>query len=160
MTEAAVSNESTLSSDVLSALREAVTNTLATRIWSKDPSVWSTDPKTQRSILDRLGWLDVVDWSLARAKEMAAFADEVRKDGIEHIVLLGMGGSSLCVEVLRDTFGPKHGFPNLLVLDSTHPDQILEVEKSVDLTKTLFIVASKSGTTLEPNCYLDYFWSK
>ena len=73
---------------------------------------------------------------------------------------VGMGGSSLCVEVLRDTFGKKDSYPELLVLDQQHPDQILDIERACDLSKTLFIAASKSGTTLEPECYLEYFWNK
>jgi len=160
MPETIANDEATLSLYVLEALHDAILNKLSSRIWEKDSSVWSADPQIQATIEDRLGWLGIPDWSIKHVKELTAFADEVRKDGIAHIVVLGMGGSSLCVEVLRDTFGPKDGYPKLLVLDSTHPDQILELERSIDLTKTLFIVSSKSGTTLEPNCYLDYFWNK
>ncbi len=149
-----------LSVSVVAALDQAIENRLASRIWQKDPSVWSNDPNAQKIIQNRLGWLGVPEWSLENLKEINSFAKSVHKDGIAHVVILGMGGSSLCVEVLRDTFGPKHGHPELLVLDSTHPDQILDVERSCDFQKTLFIVASKSGTTLEPECYLEYFWNR
>src|ERR1700733_10697806 len=114
MPEAIISDEATLCVYVLEALRYAIDQKLSSRIWEKDPTVWSNDPKIQATIEDRLGWLGIPDWSIKHVKEMTAFADEVRKDGIAHIVVLGMGGSSLCVEVLRDTFGPKEGFPKLL----------------------------------------------
>ncbi len=145
---------------VKDALDHAITERLATRIWERDSTVWSSDPNVQKTIESRLGWLDVSDWSLKHLSEITNFAEGVRKDGITTVVVLGMGGSSLCVEVLRDSFASNPGYPKLLVLDSTHPDRILEVERSCDLSKTLFIVASKSGTTLEPECYLEYFWNK
>jgi glucose-6-phosphate isomerase len=149
-----------LSVGVKDALDHAIEERLATRIWERDTTVWTSDPLVQKTIADRLGWLDVADWSLEHLSEITDFAKSVHKDGMTHVVVLGMGGSSLCVEVIRDTFGSKAGYPELLVLDSTHPDQILDVERAVDLTKTFFIVASKSGTTLEPECYLEYFWNK
>ncbi|SRR5579883_108280 len=156
-----VANEATtLPVDLLNAVQEAIKQRLVTRIWEKDTTVWSNDEQVCKTIADRLGWLTVPDWSLGRLSKIIDFADEVRKDGITSIVILGMGGSSLCVEVLRDTFEAKKGYPNLLVLDSTHPDQVLAVERACDLKKTLFIVASKSGTTLEPQCYYEYFWNK
>ncbi len=148
-----------LSKSVVDALDQAIADRLPTRIWEKDTTVWSSDPNVQKIIQNRLGWLDVPDWSLEHLKEITDFARSVHSDGITHVVILGMGGSSLCVEVIRDTFGNKQGYPSLLVLDSTHPDQILEIERACDLSKTLFIVASKSGTTLEPECYLEYFWN-
>jgi glucose-6-phosphate isomerase len=151
---------STLSKEVQSEIDQAVEEKRVTQIWKKDASVWSTDEKVQNAIEGRLGWLDVPDWTLKHLDEISEFAEGVRKDGITTVVILGMGGSSLCVETLRDTFGAKEGYPKLLVLDSTHPDQILDIERACDLKKTLFIVASKSGTTLEPQCYFDYFWNK
>jgi glucose-6-phosphate isomerase len=158
--EKIVNQENALSLDVTDAMERAIEERLPERIYERDATVWSSDPKVQSIIKDRLGWLDVADWSLKHLAEITDFAKGVKKDGFAHVVVLGMGGSSLCVEVLRDTFGNISGYPNLLVLDSTHPDQILDVERACDLSKTLFIVASKSGTTLEPECYLEYFWNK
>ena len=160
-TEKSLQSEGTLLPEELrTALAEANKENLPKRIWEKDVTVWSTDPAVDKTIEDRLGWLEVSDWSLERLKEIKEFAAGVQKDGIESVVILGMGGSSLCVETLRDTFGPKDGYPKLLVLDSTHPDQVLAIERACNLKKTLFVVASKSGTTLEPQCYYDYFWYK
>jgi glucose-6-phosphate isomerase len=158
--ETITSEETMLSDGVVNALDRAIEQKLATRISERDASVWTTDPNVQKIIEDRLGWLGVPDWTLTHLKEIADFVEAVCKECITTVVVLGMGGSSLCVEVLRDTFGVKHGYPAILVLDSTHPDQILEVERACDLAKTLFIVSSKSGTTLEPQCYFDYFWNK
>src|SRR5678809_1112873 len=84
-------------------------------------------------------------------------AQDVTAAGFSHAVLLGMGGSSLCPQVLREIFGAKSGFPDLLVLDSTDPAQIASVESAIDVRRTLFIVSSKSGTTLEPNILFQYF---
>ncbi|HET6400591.1 MAG TPA: glucose-6-phosphate isomerase [Candidatus Kapabacteria bacterium] len=154
------SEETMLSEEVRVMLDRAIEQELPTRIWEKDASVWSADEKVRKAIDGRLGWLDVSDWTLKHLDEISEFAEGVRKDGITTVVILGMGGSSLCVETLRDTFGVKEGYPKLLVLDSTHPDQILDVERACDLKHTHFIVASKSGTTLEPQCYFDYFWNK
>src|ERR1700689_2056780 len=105
MPEAIVNDEATLSLYVLEALHDAIAKKLSSRIWEKNSSVWSSDPKTHVTIEDRLGSLGIPELSLKHVKEMTVFADEVRKDGITHIVVLGMGGSSLCVEVLRDPFG-------------------------------------------------------
>ncbi len=156
-----------VSSDLQAALEQAIDSRLAVRIWEEDTTVWSgddrsfpSDPALAEGIRGRLGWLQVPDWSIGHLSEITEFAEGVRKDGFAHVVVLGMGGSSLCVEVLRDTFGTKAGYPQLLVLDGTHPDQILAVEWACDLRKTLFIVASKSGTTLEPECFYDYFWER
>ena len=152
--------ETVLPPELQRAIANAIEQKIPTRVWEKDASVWSTDAKVQESIKERLGWLDVSDWSLQHLTEITDFAKQVQKDGFTHVVILGMGGSSLCVETLRDTFGSKEGWPKLLVLDSTHPDQVRAVERACDLKKTLFIVASKSGTTLEPQCYYDYFWQE
>ena len=155
-----ITEETTLSKEVLDLVQQTIKQNLATRIWEKDTTVWKIDRTLQESIEERLGWLDVPNFSLEHRKEIIEFAEQVRNEGFTSVVVLGMGGSSLCVEVIRDTFGVKEGYPKLFVLDSTHPDQVRDVERSVELTKTLFIVASKSGTTLEPNCYYEYFWEK
>ncbi len=118
------------------------------RLWEHDASLWTGEDETKW-----LGWLDVTDEQLASAAKLKEFADEVKSAGFSDILLLGMGGSSLCPEVLALTFGQTPGFPRLHILDSTDPAQIRSVEKKIDLAKTLFIVSSKSGSTLEPNIY-------
>lgn len=119
------------------------------RVWQKDASIWTNDDEAKW-----LGWLDSVAAELEKVAEYKAFADDVKQ--FESIVLLGMGGSSLCPEVLSITF-EKTQFH---ILDSTVPAQVKAVEDKVDLAKTLFIVASKSGSTLEPNCFKQYFYER
>ncbi len=130
---------------------------LCQRIWNKDHTVWSADPK---EISNRLGWLDLPIEMRSEIPTLQAFADEVRNDGITDVVLLGMGGSSLAPEVFATTFGSAPGYPTLSVLDSTHPDAVRAVEARIDLAKTLFIVASKSGTTLETLSFFRTFWDR
>jgi len=125
------------------------------RLWQHDASLWTGEDEA-----NWLGWLDVTDEQLANAPKLKAFADEVKSAGFSDILLLGMGGSSLCPEVLALTFGQTPGFPRLHILDSTDPAQIRNVEKKLDLAKTLFIVSSKSGSTLEPNIYKQYFFER
>jgi len=142
----------------LERLREAK---LSEALWKRDLSVWKgRDESALKSISSRLGWLDCPKNFLAKADELNAFADEIRTTGFKQVAVLGMGGSSLCVEVLRDVFGSAEGFPEMFVLDSTHPDQIKTLESKLDIKHTLFIVSSKSGSTLEPNCYQAYFWAR
>jgi len=117
---------------------------LVARIWRKDHTVWKPDP---REITNRLGWLDVTDSMHKQVLALQAFAQEVINDGIRHVLLLGMGGSSLGPEVIRQTFGSADGFPELLVLDSTVPDAVQAMTEEIDPAKTLFLVSSKSGTT-------------
>jgi transaldolase/glucose-6-phosphate isomerase len=121
------------------------------RIWKKDASVWTSDDEAKW-----LGWLDSVEAELARVAEYKDFAEDIKSAGFTEVLLMGMGGSSLCPEVLSITFGRK----NFHVLDSTVPAQIKTIEAKLDLAKTLFIVASKSGSTLEPNCFKQYFFEK
>lgn len=125
------------------------------RLWSRDPALWTGTDEGQW-----LGWLGIVEDQLARVSVLEALQEEVKKEGFSHALLLGMGGSSLCPEVLAMTFGHIEGFPELHVLDSTDPGQVLAFEKKVDLSKTLFIVSSKSGSTLEPNIFQQYFWDR
>ena len=122
------------------------------RLWSGDASLWSGQDEA-----DWLGWLDVPGRSLDELDMLTAFAEEIRDAGIAHIVLLGMGGSSMAPEVFAETFGSAAGYPELKVLDSTHPAQILDVQAAIDPARTLFIVSSKSGSSLEPNVLMDYF---
>jgi transaldolase/glucose-6-phosphate isomerase len=140
---------------------ERITNSrMVERIWSRDPSVWKEEPKHQTIISNALGWLTVVESMEDRVDDLKAFADSIRQDGFQHALLLGMGGSSLCPEVLRRTFGRSNGFPELLVLDSTVPAAVLSTERQIDPSKTLFIVASKSGAKIEPQVFLKYFFDK
>jgi len=124
------------------------------RIWSGDHTVWKSDPT---EISNRLGWLTVTDAMREQTPAMQALAQEVRDAGIRHVVLLGMGGSSLGPEVLRQTFGSAPGYPELIVLDSTVPGWVQSVTDAIDPAHTLFLVSSKSGSTTEPNMFYAYF---
>jgi len=121
------------------------------RIWAKDASVWTGDDEAKW-----LGWLDIVDEELADLQKYRDLAADIAAAGFTDVLLMGMGGSSLCPEVLAMTFGKS----NFHILDSTVPAQIKTVENKLDLEKTLFIVASKSGSTLEPNCFKQYFFER
>ncbi|MCU1335313.1 MAG: transaldolase [Bryobacterales bacterium] len=125
------------------------------RLWSRDASLWTGDDESKW-----LGWLDIVAAQLRDAARFAKFAAEVKARGFTHILLLGMGGSSLCPEVFALSFGKIDGFPELHVLDSTDPAQLLATESRVNLARTLFIVSSKSGSTLEPNIFKQYFFER
>lgn len=128
------------------------------RLWDKDPTLWSSEPAPE--LTDRLGWLALPEVEREVLDGLDSFADGVRHDGISHVVLLGMGGSSLAPEVFAKYFGNSPGYPGLSVLDSTHPDAIRMVEKRLPLAQTLFIVSSKSGTTLETLSLFRYFWMR
>jgi transaldolase/glucose-6-phosphate isomerase len=129
------------------------------RLWAKDSTLWSADPAKRQEIHDRLGWLDVADKMLEKSGDLKELAEEGRK--FSDIVLLGMGGSSLCPDVLRNTFGPTvRGHPKLHVLDTTDPATILGVRARINLRKTLFIVASKSGETTETLSHFAYFFAE
>ena len=130
------------------------------RIWRKDAALWKADPAHQQIIRNSLGWLTVTRMIREHAAGLAKFAVEVGRAGFRHVLLLGMGGSSLCPDVLRLTFGEAAGFPGLAVLDSTDPATVQAFERSVDLPRTLFIVASKSGTTPEIAAFHQYFFEK
>ena len=125
------------------------------RLWQRDATLWSGSDEA-----NWLGWLDVVDEQVAQHDQLAKLAKEVRARGFEHVLLLGMGGSSLCPEVLRMTFGRIPQFPTVHVLDSTDPAQVKSFEHQIDIPKTLFIVSSKSGSTLEPNIFKQYFFER
>lgn len=123
------------------------------RIWQKDHTVWRNDPT---EISNRLGWLDCVEVTKKSFIEIKSFVDEVRKDGFTDALLMGMGGSSLAPEVFRLTLGVKKGYLDLHVLDSTHPEAILEYEKKLNPEKTLYIVSTKSGGTVETMSFMKY----
>jgi glucose-6-phosphate isomerase len=133
---------------------------VAQRLWAKDATLWSANPAAQRAIAERLGWLALPDAMAAQAADLTAFAGSIRSAGFRDAVLLGMGGSSLCAEVCRQVIGAVEGAPNLTVLDTTDPSAILELERRADLRHTLFIVASKSGSTIEVDALCRYFAEK
>ena len=139
---------------VESALSGLQSRRVISRIWSGDHTVWKPDPT---EISNRLGWLTVTDAMREQIPAMQALAQEVRDAGIRHVVLLGMGGSSLGPEVLRQTFGSAPGYPELIVLDSTVPGWVQSVTDAIDPAHTLFLVSSKSGSTTEPNMFYAYF---
>jgi transaldolase/glucose-6-phosphate isomerase len=130
----------------------------ACRVWRKDPALWSAQPVPE--LTDRLGWLNLPEVMHEQVSDLVAFAHEVKSEGIRHVVLLGMGGSSLAPEVFQRTFGNANGCPELIVLDSTHPVAVRAVERQVDLRRTLLLVSSKSGTTIEPLSFFRYFWQR
>jgi transaldolase/glucose-6-phosphate isomerase len=144
-----------ITKDVEAALEDWRKAGKVRRLWSAEASLW-----TEADEANWLGWLEVVDKQLKGVAHLQAFADDVRQAGFKDVLLLGMGGSSLGPEVLGETFGSKPGFPKLHVLDSTDPAQIRHFEGRVDLARTLFIVSSKSGSTLEPNIFKQYFWER
>ncbi len=128
------------------------------RLWAKDSTLWTSDPAKREEIRDRLGWLNVAEKMLEHAPEFRQLATDGR--AYSDVVLLGMGGSSLCPDVLRNTFGPVRGHPRLHVLDTTDPATILAVRQRIRIQDTLFIVASKSGETTETLSHFAYFWGE
>jgi transaldolase/glucose-6-phosphate isomerase len=137
---------------------ERLTNKkVISRIWRRDHTVWKRDPT---EISDRLGWLTVTELMHERVEELEAFARRAVADGFTHAVLLGMGGSSLAPEVLTRTFGVAPGALDLIVLDTTHPWAVSRVAETLDLDRTLFVVASKSGGTVETLSHLAFFYDK
>jgi transaldolase/glucose-6-phosphate isomerase len=143
-----------------SGLEQLARQNAAQRIWNGDASFWKSEAQAQAAIRERLGWLTVANLMQQKRDEISGFVNGVRQAGYQSAVLLGMGGSSLCPEVLRLTFGHTPGYLKLFVLDTTDPDTILSVERQIDLNTTLFIVASKSGKTLETLSQFKYFYDK
>ncbi len=123
------------------------------RIWQKDHTVWSDDPT---EISNRLGWLDCLAVGLEQVDKINYFVNEIINEGFTHALLLGMGGSSLAPEVFRLTFGVSKGYLDLTVLDSTDPGAVIDKTKDLDLEKTLFIVSTKSGGTVETISFMKY----
>jgi glucose-6-phosphate isomerase len=130
------------------------------RIWRRDVSVWTADPtgEAAQSITNRLGWLDVPSGMAPELPRVEALADEVRHDGITTVYLLGMGGSSLCAEVMRSVYGVRDGFPRLVVMDTTDEAAIHAALSRLEPSHTLFLIASKSGGTIEPASMEKLFW--
>jgi glucose-6-phosphate isomerase len=133
---------------------------MAERFWAQDPTLWSSDEAVIRDIRERLGWLRVTESMREDCSFLRSFAAEVRHAGFTHALLLGMGGSSLCTLVLRETFGVSPRFLDLAVLDSTDPAAIRSAESRSPLERTLFLVATKSGTTTETLSFFRYFFEK
>lgn len=125
------------------------------RLWKRDASLWTNEDESKW-----LGWLDIVERQQRDLPRFRALAQDIQQAGFEYALLLGMGGSSLCPEVLAETFGRQDGFPRLSIVDSTDPAQVRAAEQSVDLKKTVIIVSSKSGSTLEPNILKQFFMAK
>ena len=147
----AVSLPEDLKLEVQSVIDEWKASNKVSRIWKKDASVWTDEDEAKW-----LGWLNIVDDELKVVQQYRDFRAEIEAAGFKDVLLMGMGGSSLCPEVLGLTFGKQ----NFHILDSTVPARIKAIEDQVDIGKTLFIVASKSGSTLEPNCFKQYFFDK
>jgi transaldolase / glucose-6-phosphate isomerase len=125
------------------------------RLWQRDATLWTGSDEA-----NWLGWLDITEEQIAHPIELRNLAKEVWSAGFRDVLLLGMGGSSLCPEVLRMTFGKIAGYPDLHVLDSTDPAQVKAFENKIDIARALFIVSSKSGSTLEPNIFKQYFFER
>jgi transaldolase/glucose-6-phosphate isomerase len=149
-----------MQSQVDETLQEVHKKNLVRRIWAKDPTVWHQDPEAQKIIRHALGWLTISQEQLPHIVQLQAVAKDIKNAGFTDILLLGMGGSSLCPEVLRMTYGVIDGYSELHVLDSTVPSQVRSFEQHVDLSKTLCIVASKSGSTTEPLVFQKYFFER
>lgn len=148
--------------DPAGAAVEAALKTLEARdfargLWIQDARLWTADAEQQALVRNRLGWLTLPAFMQEKLGELKDFAEEIRRLRYSHVVLLGMGGSSLAPEVFMLTLGSKMGFPDLLVLDSTDPMAVKQTLNHVNLGKTLFVVASKSGTTLEPLALYKFF---
>jgi len=144
-----------LESDVHASLQDWKKGGKAKRLWLKDSSLWTGADEGKW-----LGWLDITERQIESVDALKEIAADIKKAAFKDALLLGMGGSSLCPEVLRLTFGKASGYPDLHVLDSTDPAQIKSIEESVDLASTICIVSSKSGSTLEPNIYKQYFFDR
>lgn len=152
----------------LGAYEDAVADRIATlddaqfmtRLWCKDPTLWKKDREDKKVIRDALGWLHAPEKMVPHLNDLNTFVQEVKDAGFSHVVHMGMGGSSLAPLVFQRTFKPGEDGLSLTVLDTTDPTTILDIEAGVPLTQTLFIVASKSGTTAETRAFADYFYDR
>jgi len=132
----------------------------STRLWNKDPSLWKRDPIHQAVIRNALGWLDVAEKMKKNLDELLAFSGQIQKAGFGHVVHMGMGGSSLAPLALQQILLRPPDGSAFFVLDTTDPSTILKIEREIPIGETLFIVASKSGTTAEPLAFGEYFFAK
>jgi transaldolase / glucose-6-phosphate isomerase len=147
-----------LQSRVDRRLRDWQAQEFGSRLWKKDGTLWSAEPVPE--LTDRLGWLEMPESMQHQVEALREFAEKTKADGVKHVVVLGMGGSSLAPEVFQRSFGNQPNYPALMVLDSTHPAAVKALEAKIDLDRTLFLVSSKSGTTTETNSFFYYFWDK
>jgi transaldolase/glucose-6-phosphate isomerase len=138
-------------------VKQAMVEDVAHRIWKKDDTLWG--PAGQAEVADRLGWLTAPETMEEQLEDLEAFAAEIRSEGFTDVVVLGMGGSSLAPEVIRQSFGEQSGWPHLHVLDSTDAGAVRTVQARVDLDRTLFLVSTKSGGTIETLSLFRHFWS-
>ncbi|HEX5707527.1 MAG TPA: bifunctional transaldolase/phosoglucose isomerase, partial [Pyrinomonadaceae bacterium] len=144
---------------VNAALKEADKGEATRRIWRKDAALWKSEEEHQKVIRNSLGWLTVAETMIGVAEELRAFAEGVRSE-FEYVMVCGMGGSSLAPEVISRTFGRQEGWPELLVLDSTDPDTVAALRERIHPARTLFVIASKSGTTIEPLAFYKYWYAE
>jgi len=161
--EIAVSQLGPISESVSKQITTLEANSVPARIWQHDPGLWTNDPAGQDEVKNRLGWLDLPEKSKTLLSEIGEFADEVHNEGITHFLLLGMGGSSLASEVLSEVFseGNTNGTrenSRLSILDSTDPAQVAQTAHDYPPEASLYIVASKSGSTAEVQALFEYFW--
>src|SRR6266404_5857016 len=146
---------------VNAAINEAAKGDVMRRIWRKDAKLWKDDEAHQKIIKNALGWLTVPDTMIGVEDDLIQFADRIRNvREFKHVMVCGMGGSSLGPEVLRQTFGRQEGYPELLVLDSTDPDAFSGIADQIDITHCLFVISSKSGTTTEPLMFYRYWYDQ
>lgn len=150
-------NDEKLSKTIAKKLSKISEEKIVERIWNKDYTVWDDNPG---EISNRLGWLDSVETTSKAVSEINEFVQSVIKEGFTNALLMGMGGSSLAPEVFRLTFGVKAGYLDLAVIDSTHPEAVKEFSDSLEFEKTLFIVSTKSGGTVETISFMKYFYNK
>jgi len=142
------------------ALHAAAAEDVVKRIWRKDATLWKDDEASQKVIRNALGWLTVPDEMIGVVDELTEFAELIRQRGFQTVMVCGMGGSSLCPEVFARTFGRQPDYPELLVLDSTDPDVLADLLKRIDIQKCLFVIASKSGSTTEPNTFYKFWYDQ
>ncbi len=145
---------------VLDTLKSLGKKEAPRRLWSIDPSLFTSDPDAEESIKNRLGWLHSPEVMRDHVDDLTAFARKLSKEGFRKALLLGMGGSSLCPEVLATTYGTTPGFLELRVLDSTDPAAVRDALEWTDPKTTAYVVASKSGSTIEVQCFEAFFWEK
>jgi transaldolase/glucose-6-phosphate isomerase len=149
-----------LQAAVEARLRAFERERFAARLWRRDPSLWTTEPREEPTVLQGLGWLHVAEKMEDTLADLLRFCAEVRDAGFRHVVHMGLGGSSLAPLVFARTWAPGPGGLPVTVLDTTDPATLLRIERRLPLTETLFIVASKSGTTAEPVAFGEYFYWK
>ena len=158
MSHTTVASLGTHEKGIRARLGRFVQDRVIERLWDRDASLWARDEAARRVVENRLGWLDAPEKASRDRHLYESLAQVARERGDRHVILLGMGGSSLCPEVLARSFAPAAGYPSLAVLDSTHPAAVLFSGRDAPLAHTLFLVSTKSGTTLETRSLFHYFW--